>query len=221
MSHEEVSPRRRYRKRRRAELEEQTRQRIAEAAMRLHSSIGPARTTVSAVAREAGVQRSTVYRHFPTEVDLFGACSQHWFSLNPPPDPAAWSTIPGPGDRLTTALGDLYRWYGWAEPMLLNVMRDAPLVPAMERPVQVFAALLVEMRVTLTRGRPERGRARRRVGAAIAHALAFETWRSLTREGGLDDSEAVALMTGTVDAARDADRATAKRAGTTVTRSRE
>jgi AcrR family transcriptional regulator len=197
-----TSPTRRYRKRRRAELEEQTRQGIAEAAMRLHSTIGPARTTVSAVAREAGVQRSTVYRHFPTEVDLFGACSQRWLSLNPPPDPATWSGIADPGERLQSALGELYRWYRWAEPMLSNVTRDAPLVPAMQRPVQVFLALLVEMQAALMRGRRERGRARRRVGAAIAHALAFETWRSLTSEGGLDDREAVALMMGTVDAAR-------------------
>jgi AcrR family transcriptional regulator len=195
------APRRRYRKRRRAELEEQTRQRIAEAAMRLHSTVGPSRTTVSAVAREAGVQRSTVYRHFPTEVDLFGACSERWFSLNPPPDPGAWSELADPGERLQTALTELYRWYGWAEPMLSNVTRDAPLVPAMERPVQVFAALLAQMHVVLMSGRRERGRARRRVAAAIAHSLAFETWRSLTREGGIDDREAVALMVGTVQAA--------------------
>jgi AcrR family transcriptional regulator len=194
-------PRRRYRKRRRAEHEEQTRQRIAEAAMALHSTIGPARTSVSAVAREAGVQRSTVYRHFPTEIDLFGACSARWFSLNPPPDPKGWSEIADPDVRLRSALGELYRWYGWAEPMLVNVNRDAPLVPAMERPVQMFLALLEQMRAVLIRGRREHGRARRRVSAAITHALAFETWRSLTREGGIDDGEAVVLMIGTVNAA--------------------
>ena len=169
--------------------------------MRLHASIGPARTTVSGVANEAGVQRSTVYRHFPTEVDLFGACSQRWLSLNPPPDPGAWSEIDDPGERLGTALGELYQWYGWAEPMLANVTRDAPLVPAMERPMREFGALLAEMHAALMRGRRERGRARRRVGAAIAHALAFETWRSLTREGGINDGEAIGLIIGTVEAA--------------------
>jgi AcrR family transcriptional regulator len=196
-----TAPRRRYRKRRRAELEEQTRQRIAEAAMRLHSSIGPARTTVSAVAHEAGVQRSTVYRHYPTEVDLFGACSQRWFSLNPPPDPGAWDEIADPADRLEVALAELYRWYGWAEPMLVNVMRDAPLVPAMERPVEVFVALLARMQAVLMRGRRERGRGRHRVAAAIAHALAFGTWRSLGRDGGLNDSEVIALMAAAVEEA--------------------
>jgi AcrR family transcriptional regulator len=220
MSREDVTtaPKRRYRKRRRAELEEQTRQRIAEAAMRLHSSIGPARTTVSAVAREAGVQRSTVYRHFPTEVDLFGACSQHWFSLNPPPDPGTWRKIADPGERLRVALGELYHWYVWAEPMLVNVMRDAPLVPAMERPVQVFLVLLTQMHEALMWGRRERGRARRRAAAAIAHAMAFETWRSLTREGGLDDGETMTLMVATVAAAGRDERAAPTRSGATAPR---
>jgi AcrR family transcriptional regulator len=203
MSAEETATvrRRRYRKRRRAELEERTRRRITEAAIRLHGSIGPARTTVSAVAREAGVQRSTVYRHFPTDVELFAACSQHWGSLNPPPDPTAWSRIADPGKRLRTALGELYRWYGWAEPMLVNVTRDAPLVPAMETPVLAFRALLEEMQAALASGRRERGRDRPRVAAAIALALSFTTWHSLTRQAGLGDGEAVEVMAAAVEAA--------------------
>lgn len=211
MSGEEVTRarRRRYRKRRRAELEEHTRQRITEAAVRLHGSVGPARTTVSAVAREAGVQRSTVYRHFPTDVELFDACSAHWLSLNPPPDPGGWSGIADPAERLRTALADLYGWYAWAEPMLVNTTRDAPLVPAMEKPARAFRASLAEMHAALISGRPERGRRRRRVAAAIALALAFTTWRSLTREAGLDDDEAVALMVAAVHGAGRARQASA------------
>lgn len=169
--------------------------------MHLHGTIGPARTTVSAVAREAGVQRSTVYRHFPTEVDLFGACSQHWLSLNPPPDPAAWKQIVDPDERLRSALTELYRWYRWAEPMLVNVIRDAALVPAMDSPMQEFRTLLEEMHAALMSRRPERGRARRRVAAAIALALAFTTWHSLTHQGELSDGEAVALTVAAVEGA--------------------
>jgi AcrR family transcriptional regulator len=187
---------RQYRKRRRAELEDQTRHRITEAAVRLHGSIGPAQTTMSAVAREAGVQRSTVYRHFPTEAELFGACSQHWRSLNPGPDPGAWSRIADPGQRLRTALDELYRWYEWAEPMLVNVIRDAPVVPAMEVPMRARLALFEQMQEVLMQGRPERGRARRRAAAAIGLALEFTTWRSLTRQAGLDHGDAVELMAG-------------------------
>jgi AcrR family transcriptional regulator len=191
--------RRRYRKRRRAELEERTRRRITEAAMHLHGSVGPARTTVSAVAREASVQRSTVYRHFPTDVELFAACSAHWISLNPPPDPATWKEIGDPAERLRAALAELYGWYAWGERMLVNITRDASLVPAMKEPMQAFGAYLDGVQATLMGGRHERGRRRRRVAAAIALSLAFTTWRSLAREAGLDDDEAAELMASAVE----------------------
>ena len=82
-----------YKMKRRAEQEAETRQRITEAAMRLHGTVGPARTSISAVADRAGVRRSTVYRHFPDEEALFGACSQHWAERNPPPDLGRWGRI--------------------------------------------------------------------------------------------------------------------------------
>jgi AcrR family transcriptional regulator len=201
------TPKRKYRKRRRAELEAQTRRRIAEAAMRLHGSVGPARTTIKAVADEARVQRATVYRHFPDEASLFDACSAHFASLNPPPDPAAWERIADPDDRLCSALTELYEWYAWAEPMLTNTTRDAPLVPAMARPVERTRQLLDAMRAALVRGRPERGRKRQRVAAAIGHALTFATWRSLVREQGLEITDAVELITGLVESAGGGSRA--------------
>src|SRR5687767_6704618 len=91
---------RRYRKRLRAEQEQRTRERITKAAVKLHGSVGPARTTVSGVAREAGVQRATVYRHFPDEASLFAACTAHYWAANPVPDPGAWSSISDPAGRL-------------------------------------------------------------------------------------------------------------------------
>lgn len=192
---------RKYRKRRRAELEAQTRQRIAAAAMRLHGSIGPARTTIKAVADEAGVQRATVYRHFSDEAALFDACSAHFATLNPPPDPAAWEQISGPDERLRSALTELYEYYASTEPMLTNTTRDAALVPAMARPVERAAQLRDAMRAALMRGRPERGRRRERVEAAIGHALVFATWQSLVRGQGLAPEEAVELMAGLVESA--------------------
>ena len=190
-----------YRKRVRAQQEAQTRRRITEAAVRLHGTVGPARTTIKGVADEAGVQRATVYRHFPTEESLFEACSSHWRSLNPPPDPAAWESIRDPDERLSAALAELYAWYGWAEPMLSNTQRDAPLVPAMAAAVKAFRGHFEELRGALLRGRPERGRARTRVAAAIGHAIAFPTWRSLVSEQGLSDEDAVNLMTRMVSSA--------------------
>jgi AcrR family transcriptional regulator len=201
MSDEKVGTPRRYRKRRRAELERHTRERITEAAVRLHGSIGPARTTVSAVAREAGVQRGTVYRHFPTEESLFAACSAHYFASQPRPQPESWASIWDPGSRLRHALGDLYRWYRSTEQMLERTRRDAPLVEAMAGPVEAFLAYLGAVAEAILRGRRERGPARRRVAAAVGHAVAFSTWQSLTRDQGLEDDEAVALMAAMVEAA--------------------
>ncbi|MBA2240336.1 MAG: TetR/AcrR family transcriptional regulator [Solirubrobacterales bacterium] len=197
------SSKRRYRKRARAEGEALTRARITEAAMNLHGSVGPAHTTISAVAEQAGVQRGTVYRHFPDEAALFGACSAHWYSLHPPPDGEAWGEIADPDERLRVALGELYAWYGSDEQMFANTFRDAPLVPSMQAPFEAMRAQFEALMATLAQGRRERGRGSVRTLAAIAHAMSFPTWRSLTRDGGLRDEEAVELMLATVAAAAD------------------
>jgi AcrR family transcriptional regulator len=198
----EKPPRRPYRKRRRAEQEADTRLKITEAAVRLHGTVGPARTTISDVAAEAGVQRATVYRHFPDLESLFLSCSAHWASLNPPPDPTAWSQIPDANNRLRDGLIELYTWYEWAEPMLTNVIRDAPLVPATAQAGQRFQRHFQALHAALMDGRSLTGRARIRTAATIGHALDFATWRSLTREQGLHLDEAVELMTALVAAAR-------------------
>jgi AcrR family transcriptional regulator len=185
-----------YRKRRRAALELETRRRITEATMKLHGTVGPARTTVRAIAEEAGVQRATVYRHFPDEQSLFDACTAHFYGLHPMPDVEQWASISDPAERLRRALADLYAWYGETEEMLSNTTRDAAHVPAStrERVLAYFGAA----REVLARGRRERGRPRARTVAAIGHAIAFPTWRSLVCEQGLADAEAVELMVRTV-----------------------
>jgi AcrR family transcriptional regulator len=192
---------RKYTKRVRAESEQQTRQRITEAAVALHGSVGPARTTISAVAEEAGVQRATVYRHFPDEESLFAACSGHWAALNPAPDLATWEAIVDPTARLRQALADTYAYYSRNETMIENVIRDRPVVAAMAKPVARRLAYLAAAVDAIVAGRPERGHARRRVRAAVGHAVAFTTWRSLVREQGLKETEAVAVMAATVMAA--------------------
>jgi AcrR family transcriptional regulator len=210
MSIEAATPKtRRYRKRLRAEQEHRTRQAITEAAMKLHGTVGPAHTTVSAVADAAGVQRATVYRHFPDEASLFQACSSHYASMHPPPDPSAWSEVRDPGQRLRRALSDLYGWWEETEDMMSLVLRDAPLVEGMAAPVEGGRAYLDEVRRILLRGRPERGKGRRRASAAIGHALAFNTWRSLIREHGLTNAEAVELMAGMVERAASGRKSTA------------
>jgi AcrR family transcriptional regulator len=146
------------------------------------------------VAERAGVRRATLYRHFPDEEALFDACSSHWMAQHPLPDPASWSAIEAPEERLQMALHELYGWYARGANMLEKTTRDAALVPALDRPMAAFAGWLEAAAGTLARGRRERGARRRRVQAAIGHALAFETWRSLVGEQGLSEDEAIELM---------------------------
>src|SRR5688500_10745162 len=102
---------RKYELKKRAEAQDETRRRITEATVELHGTIGPARTTISAIAERAGVQRLTVYRHFPDERALLGACTSHWRERHPPPDPGPWTAIEDPRERAERALGELYGWY--------------------------------------------------------------------------------------------------------------
>lgn len=186
---------------RRAEQEAKTRLRITESAVALHGSLGPARTSVSAVAEHAGVRRSTVYRHFPDEEALFGACSAHWTQSYPPPDIDAWRGVADPDERLPTALSELYAYYRGGEEMLTNLFRDRATMPIIDRlmsPYDQFLAAAVEI---LLAGRGLRGRSRVRVRAAIGHALDFTTWRDLARARSLDDEAAAELMSRLVAAA--------------------
>lgn len=189
-----------YRMRRRAESQQETRLRITESAVELHGTLGPARTSISAVAAHAGVRRSTVYRHFPDEAALFDACTAHWSAANPPPDPSAWSAIDDPDERLRVALDELYGFYGRVFRMLENLFRDEQLPLVRERFV-AFRDHVEACRDALLTGRALRGHTRRRTRAAVAHAISFSTWRSLVKEQGLSDPEAVELVCALVDRA--------------------
>src|SRR3954470_13753814 len=124
-----TEPRRRYEKKARAAQEQATRLRVIDAAIELHGTVGPARTTISAIAERAGVRRATVYHHFPDERALLLGCSSAWAERNPPPDPAAWAAITDAAERTEAALDALYRWYEGVEPMLSAVLRDIEAMP--------------------------------------------------------------------------------------------
>lgn len=191
---------RKYEKKRRAEAEAQTRLRITESAVELHGSLGPARTSMSAVAEHAGVRRSTLYRHFPDERALFGACSAHWREANPRPDISRWGSIQDPGERVDAALAELYSYYGRSGEMLDKLLRDAPTVPVVHELMGGFRGFLTEAADVLMQGRGLRGNAAKRTRAAIGHALAFRTWQDLTGTQGLSDDQAAELMSALVAA---------------------
>ncbi len=190
-----------YRMKRRAELEALTRRRITESAVELHETLGPARTSVTALAEHAGVRRSTVYRHFPDEAALFAACTAHWMAANPLPDIGRWAEIEDPGERLGSALRDLYAFYRRTRGMMDNLLRDEATMPIIRERFDGYRDYLAAARDTLMIGRRTRGRARTSVRAAIGHALAFPTWRSLAMDQDLGDREAAELMCRLVAAA--------------------
>ena len=181
-----------YRLKRRAEGERRTRLRITESVVELHGTLGPARTSISAVAQRAGVRRSTVYRHFPDDASLFSACTSYWMAAHPFPDVARWAAIDDPAVRLMAALGELYAHYRRTERMMSNILRDEATMPIVKRMLGGYRDYLAAARDTLKRGR--RGRVRQRVLAAIGHALTFGTWLSLAGEQKLTDSQAADLM---------------------------
>jgi len=196
----EKQTKRKYELKQRAEGVAETHLRITEAAIDLHGTIGPARTTLSAVARRAGVERRTLYRHFPTEADLFVACSTHYFAANPFPDLDLWRAIRDPQERLAYALDELYAYYERTAPMLANVLRDAELVDYARDAVASLHAFLEEAAEILAAGRRVRGSRRQLVDAALGHALAFSTWHSLTTSGATR-ADAARLVIALVDAA--------------------
>jgi AcrR family transcriptional regulator len=197
----EMSKSRTYELKQRAERQQETRRRIVEAAVELHAMLGPSRTTVTAIAERAGVTRPTVYAHFPDERSLFQACSGHVRETVPPPDPTSWRSISDPGERLETALRDLYRYYERLEPLLENVQRDAAVMPLVAEMNTYRVRYLEGIHDLLLEGWPTRGRARSRLARAIGHALEFRTWQSLVRRQGCRTNEAVQLMLSFVRAA--------------------
>src|SRR5262245_5850734 len=187
---------RKYELKARAKRQEETRQRIAEAALSLHTERGPVNTTISAIAERAGVQRHTVYSHFPDEISIAMACSGLFAERNPVPDAAALRAIADPEERPRAGLADLYRWFEGGEELLAHLARHVADDPASQdvfepRSGPQLRALHAALAGGVVRGR---GHARARTAAALGLALDFQAWQSLTRRSGLSRDQAVEVM---------------------------
>jgi AcrR family transcriptional regulator len=178
-----------YELKQRAERREETRQRIVEAAVELHQALGPAATTVSDIARRAGVGRVTVYRHFADEAEILGACSGLYFQRHPPPDPESWRAIEDPTERLRIGLAEAYAYHRETEKMMTPVLADLPE----HEVVQPYFELWSRASDVLLEPWHARGRRRTLLRAGIALALSFHTWRQLIREQELSDEQAIEL----------------------------
>ena len=184
----------------RAERHQQTRQRIVETAMELHKTHGPAQTTITDIAKRAGVERQTVYNHFPDELSLLKACSAHNRTLNPPPDPEPWKLIADPQSRLRRALAEVYAYNRRNEQMQANVTRDAQANPNVGKVFEARIKHQERMRDALGAGFLEQGDGQRhkQLYGALWVALEFQTWHTLVREQGFEDEEVIELMVGMV-----------------------
>jgi AcrR family transcriptional regulator len=181
---------------RRADQQAQTRRRIVEAAVELHSSVGPARTTISMVAERAGVQRHTLYAHFPDERALLMACSGLSMERDPPPDPANWRMIKDKGERLRTGLRAVYDWFDRNAELAGCVLRDAESHPLVREVSELrWGPLMSSYHGILGAGLNPRQR------AMLGLALSFFTWRTLTTEGGLRQAAAVSAMAQAIESA--------------------
>lgn len=188
-----------YEMKKRAEALEETRRRITEVTVDLHRTIGPAATRITDIAQRAGVQRATVYNHFPDEKSLLASCSAHWRALHPSPDPAPWREIEDVSKRLRVGLRELYGWYRETEPMTANVLRDAELIPALRQLITSgLGGYLDDVRTVLTERPRLRGRRAHRVQVAARTAVDFHTWKSL---GVLGDREAAEIAARMIEAA--------------------
>jgi AcrR family transcriptional regulator len=189
---------RKYEMKHRAERMQQTRRKITEAAVELHQTVGPARTTVSAVAEKAGVQRHTYYAHFPELKDLYQACMAHYLEQNPLPEPPFWADVADAEERLRVALSEVYAYYAGNEAMLANVLRDAPLDSVAQENMASFYQYWEAMRDALAEAFGASGERHEALLAAIALALDFQTWRTLVRQQELSKDRAVELIIGMV-----------------------
>jgi AcrR family transcriptional regulator len=189
---------RKYEMKRRAQRIQETRRRITEAAVELHQTVGPARTTVSAIAEKAGVQRHTYYAHFPELKDLYQACMGHYVERNPVPEPSSWADVADAEERLRVALSEVYAYYSRNEAMVSNVLRDAALDPIVQETMVSFYQYWETVRDVIADAFEACGERHAALLGAIALAQDFQTWRTLVRQQELSQDRAVELMVGMV-----------------------
>jgi AcrR family transcriptional regulator len=188
-----------------------TRRRIVEATVELHGSIGPAATTLSMIAERAGVQRHTLYAHFPDEWSLSLACSALALERDPLPDAAGWAETRPVRDRLQQGLTALYGWYARNEELAACVLRDAEHHELTRRITQLrFGPPMAAYHEVLGAKLAPRQR------ALLGVALNFHAWRSLARDARLPPAEAARVFADAIAGSSPTDLKTKRRAAADV-----
>lgn len=188
-----------YRKVKRAEAQEETRDKIVRATMALHLEQGVATTSYSDVAERAGVGPATVYRHFPTMGSLVEACGAHvWQAIDPPRPEQAGTLFAGlhsREERLERLVRELDAFYTRAAAPLWSAIRDQDRVPELAsflKDVQVGVSALAAGALDEDVRAPSVG-----IAAAVAD---FTVWLALSRTG-IGRDELKRLQGAMIDAA--------------------
>ena len=197
MKKQPVARKRKYELRKRADKQAETRRRIVEATVMFHSTIGPARTTVVDICREAGIQRTTFYRHFPDELSLFKECKALLGHERPLPDPDGCAAIADPIGRLRSGLTSAYAYYRHNEQPMAAIIRDSEVMPA----GGTFFQFADRLRDVMAAAWTAKGKRQARILAACGHAADFQAWRSMARKQGLSDADVIDAMVALVRAA--------------------
>jgi AcrR family transcriptional regulator len=197
MKKQPVARKRKYELRKRADKQAETRRRIVEATVMFHSTIGPARTTVADICRQAGIQRTTFYRHFPDDLSLFKECRAFVANERPMPDPGACAAIADPIGRLRSGLATAYVYYRENEQAMAAIIRDSDVMPS----GGAFFQFADRLRDVMAGSWKAKGKRHARILAACGHAADFQAWRSLARKQGLSDGEVIEAMVALVSAA--------------------
>lgn len=186
---------RKYTKTRRAEQQHETRERIVQAAVMLHEQLGPANTSIKAIAEKASVQRLTVYRHFPDDASLFEACTSHYFGLHPPPNMGDWAEIENASERCHTALLAFYRYYRQTQKMMAVAYRDLDKIEELQKPMGQFEGYIDQVSDDLLKTWGQTRTIKNQLRITLRHALRFSTWQSLQKTG-LNDKKITELVQG-------------------------
>jgi AcrR family transcriptional regulator len=182
---------RRYELKQRAQRQADTRRRIVEATVALHGERGLVATQITDIAQRAGVDRVTVYRHFPDLGSLFKACAAHYYDAHPPPDPTGWAAIADPEARLRHGLQELYGYWAHNAATVAHILRDAQVLGHLGVGRRLLA-LQRDATEALTSGWPATDQ-QPALAATIRVAVDFHTWQRLVTEQGLSQQQAVEL----------------------------
>jgi AcrR family transcriptional regulator len=182
---------RRYELKQRAQRQADTRRRIVEATVALHTERGPAATQITDIAQRAGVDRVTVYRHFPDLASLLKACAVHYYSAHPLPDPTTWAAIGDPEARLRHGLGELYAYWAQNAGTVANILRDAQVLGHLGVGRRLLALQRDATEVLASGWSPPQQQPA--WAATIRVAVDFHTWQRLVQERGLSEQAAVEL----------------------------